>query len=238
MASAGKGPERAAEQAINVYTGAGAAGEQSLKGLELDMILMRSYMKLDQRIRHSTDRNSPLMAAVGMRRADMVKVLCALGANIEERNAAGQTPLMLAAMKGDTAIVKMLLLYGASALARDVNGDTALIHAARKGEAAVVEMLRKPAMSLHHLYSPPHFKAFLWMTGAGMFSSDGEVSGEQMAQVREIVMTQKAIPLCKMNLDMVSINAAIRLDQLLGGGGGGRKEEEQAAPAPQAPAPQ
>lgn len=208
------GPEKAAEQAINVYTGAGDV-EDGIKGLELDMVLMRSYLKLDQHIRYSTDRISPLMVAVNMQRAEMVRVMLALGANAEERNEAGETPLMLAAKRGDTDTVKVLLMYGASALARDINGDTALIHAARMGEAETVELLRKPAMSLHHLYSPPHFKAFLWLTGAGMFSQDGEVSGEQMDQVREIVMSHKAIPLCKMNLDMVSINAALRLDRKL-----------------------
>lgn len=204
--------ERTAEQVISAYTGAG----EELNDLQLDMIMLRSYLKLDQRIRHSADRMSPLMAAVTSKKARIAKVLITLGANIEERNDQGQTPLMVSAMRGDSDTVKLLLANGASALARDVNGDTALIHAARVGEKAVVELLRKPAMSLHHLYSPPHFKAFLWMTGAGMFDHGQEVSGERLDQVREIVMTQKAIPLCKMNLDMVSLNAALRLDQLLG----------------------
>jgi len=34
-------------------------------------------------------------------------------------------------------------------------------------------------------------------------------------RVSEAVMDHRAVPLCKMNLDMVSINAALRLDTLL-----------------------
>lgn len=79
---------------------------------------------------------------------------------------------MIAAKKGDTATVRVLLDHSASALARDKNGDTALLLAARKGQVETVELLRKPAVSLHHLYSPPHFKAFLWMTGTETHLSD------------------------------------------------------------------
>lgn len=87
------------------------------------------------------------------------------GLENRDRNLDGKTPLMVAASKGDTKMLKVLLQHGASALARDQHGDTALLLAARKGQVEAVEMLRKPAVSLHHLYSPPHFKAFLWMSG-------------------------------------------------------------------------
>lgn len=73
-----------------------------------------------------------------------------------------------------------------------------------------VELLRKPAVSLHHLYSPPHFKAFLWMSGTETSLSDTRADA-----VRAAVSELKAIPMCKMNLDMVSINAAMRLDSIL-----------------------
>jgi len=145
-----------------------------------------------------------------------------------------------------------------------MNGDTALILAAKEGHVKAVELLRKPAVALHHLYSPPHFKAFLWLTSSDLFSSEGDVSGEQAeqvslmrarifthacvncarmyvffggkyacirsikhntkacsqthtnyTQVRDVVLTQACIPLCKLNIDMVSINASLRLDRLL-----------------------
>jgi len=153
--------------------------------------------------------SSALFAAVRMKRCDMVSSLLQLGANVEERDGKGRTPLMVAATKGDIETMKLLLLKGASALARDANGDTALLLAARGGQVASVELLRKPAVSLHHLYSPPHFKGFLWLSGGG---ATGGVTAEV---VSEAVMQHKAVPLCKMNLDMVSINAALRLDTLL-----------------------
>jgi len=204
--------DEAAQAAINIYSGASTEDEDqaAVKRLEFDMVMVRSHLNLDQHIRHKSSQMSALMAAVVMGRCDMATGLMMIGANVEERDLDGKTPLMVAASRGDIKMLEVLLQHGASALARDQHGDTALLLAAREGQVEAVEMLRKPAVSLHHLYSPPHFKAFLWMSG-----TETSISSQRADQVRAAVSELKAIPLAKMNLDMVSINAAIRLDSIL-----------------------
>lgn len=57
------------------------------------------------------------------------------GADVNARNAAGQTPLMMAAIgsRGER-MIELLVHLGADVRARDNNGMTALMHAARRGE--------------------------------------------------------------------------------------------------------
>jgi uncharacterized protein len=70
---------------------------------------------------------SPLMNAVD--NLDMVKLLIANGAEVNQRNFRGATALMGAAASGSVSIVKYLLEKGADVNARDKDGTTALMAA-------------------------------------------------------------------------------------------------------------
>lgn len=70
---------------------------------------------------------SPLMHALDD--LEMVKLLVAHGADVNQANFRGATPLMGAAVSRDPAVVKYLLEKGADVNARDKDGNTALMGA-------------------------------------------------------------------------------------------------------------
>lgn len=70
---------------------------------------------------------SPLMHAVDD--LEMVKLLVAHGAQVNQKNFRGGTALMGAAVGGTAAVVRYLLEKGADANARDNDGNTALAYA-------------------------------------------------------------------------------------------------------------
>jgi ankyrin repeat protein len=63
------------------------------------------------------------------------------GADLNARDASGQTALIAAASAGQTTAVAYLLLAGANELERDRDGKTALMHAVEQGHADVVQLL-------------------------------------------------------------------------------------------------
>ncbi|KAK6331629.1 hypothetical protein TWF718_002178 [Orbilia javanica] len=74
---------------------------------------------------------------------DLVRVLCAKGADVNAQCTKGKTPLMIAAEKGKLDVVQSLLIHGAGVTATDSNGES-VIHYAIRGSgvgAAIVRML-------------------------------------------------------------------------------------------------
>ena len=91
---------------------------------------------------------SPLMHA--LEDLEMVKLLVAHGADVNQKNFRGATPLMGAAVGKDAAVVKYLIEKGADVKARDQDGNTALmaaeiqqtmVHAEQRDE--IIQVLRK-----------------------------------------------------------------------------------------------
>ncbi|HZI61328.1 MAG TPA: ankyrin repeat domain-containing protein [Pyrinomonadaceae bacterium] len=72
---------------------------------------------------------SPLMHA--LKDFEMVQLLIAHGADVNQKNFRGATALMAAAGSGATAVVKYLIEKGADVRARDQDGNTALMYAER-----------------------------------------------------------------------------------------------------------
>jgi acyl-coenzyme A thioesterase PaaI-like protein len=86
--------------------------------------------------------NTHLHAAARTGRADAVAKLVHNGANVNVRNAYGESPLYLAALFRHTAIVTCLLEQGADmAIANTEDGNTPLHVAALWGQLAAVEQL-------------------------------------------------------------------------------------------------
>ena len=67
-----------------------------------------------------------LIVAALFDRAEIVKLLCDAGADVNARNEEGETALIWAAMGGKIEIVKILIDAGADVNAKDNDGCTAL----------------------------------------------------------------------------------------------------------------
>lgn len=90
------------------------------------------------------DGRTPLhWAASSSMGVDVVRALCATGAQVDARDAGGSgwTPLMIAASAGRAEIVRALLYQGADATAANARGQTALHYAASKGHLDVARAL-------------------------------------------------------------------------------------------------
>jgi ankyrin repeat protein len=78
---------------------------------------------------------------LNMGHLDTVRTLLAAGADVNGRNAMGQTPLLAASYTGQAAMVRLLLEHGADKNARNFEGKTALQLAAELGFGDVVQAL-------------------------------------------------------------------------------------------------
>ena len=88
-----------------------------------------------------SNSNTTLHEAVEEARADVVQVLIAAGADIEEKDSFVRTPLLLACMEGYLDTVKVLVQAGAELSVADRNGDTCLIVASSEGHTETVRYL-------------------------------------------------------------------------------------------------
>ncbi len=88
------------------------------------------------------DGATPLLVAVGVGHLAVVKLLLAMGAQIEATMQDG-TPLYIAAHVGHLAVVKLLLEEGAEIEATAHDGSTPLLVASQNGHTAVVKLLLK-----------------------------------------------------------------------------------------------
>jgi ankyrin repeat protein len=84
-----------------------------------------------------------LRAAARLGRLDVLELLFAAGADVNARDAAGNTALLRAAYSDflEPARIKLLLDHGADVNVRDATGDTPLMKARHRGATRIVEML-------------------------------------------------------------------------------------------------
>lgn len=82
-----------------------------------------------------------LMSAVEDRHADVARLLLENGADVNRKDAKGNTPLMAAALGGQTSLVMALLHRGADVNAENDYAETPLSNAVINGHADVVKML-------------------------------------------------------------------------------------------------
>jgi ankyrin repeat protein len=83
---------------------------------------------------------TPLMAAAGNGDEKLVRLLLAMGANVNT-SGSNKTPLAFAATEGCSTMVRMLLEAGSSVDSVDFDGNTPLMLAAQKGDLASVLLL-------------------------------------------------------------------------------------------------
>jgi ankyrin repeat protein len=82
-----------------------------------------------------------LQDAIKNKNTSLVQELLHQGANIESRDANGDTPLMLATENADITMMKLLLKNNTNVEATNKNGETALVNAARGDDVDVVKTL-------------------------------------------------------------------------------------------------
>ncbi|HTB11324.1 MAG TPA: ankyrin repeat domain-containing protein [Bryobacteraceae bacterium] len=82
-----------------------------------------------------------LLSAATSGKADVVKSLLAGGANVNEKDADGNTPLIIASEAGNLPLAQILVDARASLEARDSQGRAALHHAASAGKTNLVGFL-------------------------------------------------------------------------------------------------
>ncbi|MEW6351608.1 MAG: ankyrin repeat domain-containing protein [Thermodesulfobacteriota bacterium] len=91
---------------------------------------------------NSGAQQRPLLAsACNWGRVEVVKLLLAKGADVNETGPGGASPLILACSEGQTEVAKVLLENGADVNQRDAEGRTALIGATWRGELEAVKLL-------------------------------------------------------------------------------------------------
>jgi hypothetical protein len=128
--------EEVADTARLLYSGNEDEAQPGWNKLQMDFVLVRSFMKLDNRFKNSSSRAKSLLSAVvEMGRVDLVGALLRMGAGVNDRDHAGRTALMAACSSEKQAdwdkLIDLLLSAGADIQARDSNGDTALHMAQR-----------------------------------------------------------------------------------------------------------
>lgn len=83
---------------------------------------------------------TPLLAAASGGRTDLVKFLCANGAEVNHRDCRGRTALFLAAECGDLATAQTLLAAGADIALGETGGATVLHAAAAAGGVGLMQL--------------------------------------------------------------------------------------------------
>ncbi len=84
---------------------------------------------------------TPLQMAVGSKQIELVQLLLAAGAPVEQRGPGGYTALMTAAKTGGLEVTKLLLAAGADPEAQSNSGKTAAAFAAAAGHHAILALL-------------------------------------------------------------------------------------------------
>ncbi|MBU1107478.1 MAG: ankyrin repeat domain-containing protein [Candidatus Riflebacteria bacterium] len=85
--------------------------------------------------------SSPLLMAVNLGQADMVKILLESGSDPEIKGIFGQTPLIRSVTEGYFPVLALLLEFGSLLDRRDDSGNTALMHAIEDGQLEMVKAL-------------------------------------------------------------------------------------------------
>lgn len=97
---------------------------------------------------------APLHEAVLEGNDVQIAHLLKLGAEIDERDAKGQTPLLLAVGEGNLAVAKLLLKSGASVNKQADNKDTPWLLAGASGRTEILKLMwpMKPDLSMRNRY--------------------------------------------------------------------------------------
>ncbi len=74
---------------------------------------------------------------------DVIAFLIKQGANLEGKNASGDTPLLAATKRGERVLAKLLIAKGADVNARDAEGKTPLARALQSGNAELQRLLHE-----------------------------------------------------------------------------------------------
>ncbi|MEZ0224095.1 MAG: ankyrin repeat domain-containing protein [Alphaproteobacteria bacterium] len=133
----------------NVFNALGITAEQLEKalltevdrfspdnGVVKDLLYCASDLKVSQEC-----LNKALFAAVEHDKGDIAWLLLEHGADIETRNAFGDTPLLAACRENLFEMAKMLVYRGAEINVRDIQGQTPLMAAARLGNLGFAQDL-------------------------------------------------------------------------------------------------
>ena len=84
-----------------------------------------------------------LLAATRLRNGEMVRLLLAYGAAVNNQDIDGLTPLIYAAANGDYVLAEMLMEAGADPFLTAIDGHCAYSYAVRYKHARIVELLDK-----------------------------------------------------------------------------------------------
>ncbi len=114
----------------------------------IQAILRRSTAEVVSRLSLGVDINvagphgfTPLMAAAGRKRVEIINLLLALGADVHAVDDSGCSALMYAARAGNNVGTQILLERGAIVNIRDQFDQTALVYAARGNALSVMDIL-------------------------------------------------------------------------------------------------
>jgi ankyrin repeat protein len=99
------------------------------------------YLVATKYIKYGGKQRTRLMSLARKGDKRRVSLLLKVGADVEARDADGQTPLLLASEGGHASVVRTLLAKGANIDAEDARGRTALHLASRGGHVDVVRLL-------------------------------------------------------------------------------------------------
>lgn len=131
-----EGSTRAVTQSNGMHLATqGLHDEIFAAALNADIPLLRRLL-VDHRSASSAHGRSPLWIAVSGAHEDVVRVLLAVGVEVDAADASGTTPLMLASSTGYSNIIELCLAHGADPLRVRQDGQTAISLAAYSGRAS------------------------------------------------------------------------------------------------------
>ncbi|XP_066918341.1 ankyrin repeat domain-containing protein 17-like [Clytia hemisphaerica] len=138
----------------NATTSQSEQGTRSLVEacIEGDIAAVRKLLDEGRSVHEPTDEGESLLSlACSAGYYELVQVLLAMNANVEDRGSKGDcTPLIEAASNGFVDIVKLLLQHGANVNAQSSAGNTSLHKACGSGYDDVVELLIQHNADLEH----------------------------------------------------------------------------------------
>ena len=94
-------------------------------------------------------RSSPIVIAADVGNANVVEMLLANGANINDTDEQGLTPLMKASLYNYTNIIELLLSRGVDIHEQNTNGATAILYASLHSQKDAIQLLMANGASIY-----------------------------------------------------------------------------------------
>ena len=94
-------------------------------------------------------RSSPIVIACDVGNANVVEMLLANGANINDTDEQGLTPLMKASLYNYTNIIELLLSKGVDIHDQNMNGATAILYASLHSQKDAIQLLMANGASIY-----------------------------------------------------------------------------------------